>query len=935
MITLEPGTEVDRYVIESVLGEGGMAIVYRARHRDLGSAHAIKQMKVTDPAIRERLLREGRLQSGLKHPNVVSVTDMISIGEAPALVMEFVDGPNLAQLLAQFRPSITQCDAIARGILKGVAAAHGHGLVHRDLKPANILIAKTEDEVIPKIADFGLVKLLEGLDDADGITKDGMIMGTPSYMAPEQLDDARAVDERADVFSLGVILYELVCGQPCFKGNHVPAIWLAISQGNFVAPKKNVPTLPDRMVRAIEGALRVDREARISKVSDLFNVWCTDDDGHQVPVAMSTMTEPGVDDVGPMSDFLVSTQPSAYQNFAFEQTKDSYDEASVLGPGLSLSDDMTVPPPVETAPPPSRMRWYAGSLLLCGLVGYLAAQTGADPTPSKYTTQAITQNESPQKPAKSPVSPVPQTTESLLTLPQPATSANRTQFINAQHALLDANYALAENALRGLIERQPDEGQLHTILAVSFFLRDHLVRAAIESDIGARKARDRAGPGAQLARLADRSWREQKNRTVLLPKWANLASVQAANPMIRLTYLIATRAMFSTEDLLKAIDRAQVQFPKMPAFAIFKLRTLYESGQYAAWMKAAQLIHLRFPGHTSCRLALAKAEVRMGRYADALPRLKVALERDASLIEARTLIAKVYLRMGDEAKRTQQLIMAMNDDVPAEERLAFLHDHGIALASVGRLSEAEKTWRFCLTEAQKNGHPNAALSCARAALDAHLWMAPTKAWTSWTNRMTARLAAPSLEVDVQQFHALGLAWFKAIWAARSGDLSAARRDLAHLRSLTSKTSGLNAAEYLERTLRFEIGLLAQDDDATARALAELEKDQAIPDRQPPCSLRFKRGRIAQRTGKLTTAASEFSAILNETCRPSKHFEYRVAATRIRLASVRIGQGKFAEAAELLKAFKTAWPKADPGLTLVEDARRLARLLPTAVHDATP
>ena len=201
MITLNPGTEIDRYIIESVLGEGGMAIVYRARHRDLGSAHAIKQMKVTDPGIRERLLREGRLQSGLRHPNIVSVTDMISIGEAPALVMEFVDGPNLAQLLAQYRPTIGQCDAIARGILRGVAAAHGHGLVHRDLKPANILIAKTDDEVIPKIADFGLVKLLEGLDDDEGMTKDGMIMGTPSYMAPEQLDNARAVDGRADVFS--------------------------------------------------------------------------------------------------------------------------------------------------------------------------------------------------------------------------------------------------------------------------------------------------------------------------------------------------------------------------------------------------------------------------------------------------------------------------------------------------------------------------------------------------------------------------------------------------------------------------------------------------------------------------------------------------------------------------------------------------------------
>ena len=162
--------------------------------------------------------------------------------------------------------------------------------------------------------------------------------------------------------------------------------------------------------------------------------------------------------------------------------------------------------------------------------------------------------------------------------------------------------------------------------------------------------------------------------------------------------------------------------------------------------------------------------------------------------------------------------MATGDGVPATERLAFLYDHGIALASVGRLKEADKTWRFCLAEAEKSALPNAGLSCVRAALDAHMWMAPAKAWPSWTVRMTALLATPSLEVDIQQFHALGLAWFKAIWAARSGDLTAARRNLVNFQRQTSNASGLNAAEHFERALRFEIALLAQDNDATTTAL---------------------------------------------------------------------------------------------------------------------
>ena len=204
-----------KYEIEGILGEGAMAVVYRARHRELGSLHAIKKLKVTDGTVRERLVQEGRLQSSLQHPNVLSVTDLLSIDGCPALVMEYVHGPTLADFLKQHRPSIEQCDALARDILRGVAAAHAHGMVHRDLKPGNILIAVTEDSLVPKIADFGLAKVI-GKPSSGPLTKSGVTMGTPAYMAPEQIQDFRSVDERADVFSLGAILYELVCGQPCF-----------------------------------------------------------------------------------------------------------------------------------------------------------------------------------------------------------------------------------------------------------------------------------------------------------------------------------------------------------------------------------------------------------------------------------------------------------------------------------------------------------------------------------------------------------------------------------------------------------------------------------------------------------------------------------------------------------------------------------------------
>ena len=120
---LIPGTRFDRYIIQGTLGEGAMAVVYRAEHVELGSLHALKKLKIPGEKVNERLLLEGRLQSSLQHPNVVSVTDLITIDGVPALVMEFVAGPTLAALLDAQRLSIRQCDAIVRDLLKGIAAA--------------------------------------------------------------------------------------------------------------------------------------------------------------------------------------------------------------------------------------------------------------------------------------------------------------------------------------------------------------------------------------------------------------------------------------------------------------------------------------------------------------------------------------------------------------------------------------------------------------------------------------------------------------------------------------------------------------------------------------------------------------------------------------------------------------------------------------------
>ncbi len=274
MADIVPGTVVDnRYTVEAEIGRGGMAAVYRVRHVQLGTLAALKVLTLPAKSIQERLINEGRVQAALQHPNIVAVSDVVVHEGAPGLVMEYVRGPSLDDFLLRRRLTHDQADEIAVGILRGVGAAHSHGLIHRDLKPANIMLAITDHGLVPKVTDFGLVKMILGETDGMSRTRSGVAMGTPSYMAPEQISDAKKVDARADLFSVGAILYELVSNVRAFDGDDMFKIFSSIVGGRFVPVDERVPGLPQRMVDAIHGALDPDLDKRIPDVQRLLDVW--------------------------------------------------------------------------------------------------------------------------------------------------------------------------------------------------------------------------------------------------------------------------------------------------------------------------------------------------------------------------------------------------------------------------------------------------------------------------------------------------------------------------------------------------------------------------------------------------------------------------------------------------------------------------------------
>ncbi|MEZ4319974.1 MAG: serine/threonine-protein kinase [Myxococcota bacterium] len=231
-MSLKVGQTVDRYAVEAELGVGGMATVYRVRHTTLGSLHALKVLHVEGRGITERLLAEGRVQAGLDHPNALVVTDVIDVEGRPGLVMEFVDGGTLDQWVDAKNPSREARLAAFRGVCEAVASAHEKGWIHRDLKPANVLMKPIGQRSVPKVADFGLVKAVVGDQPHDGPrTRGGIPMGTPGYMAPEQIESAANVDARADVYSLGCILVWLLSGSEAFAADTMLDVFVKVAAG--------------------------------------------------------------------------------------------------------------------------------------------------------------------------------------------------------------------------------------------------------------------------------------------------------------------------------------------------------------------------------------------------------------------------------------------------------------------------------------------------------------------------------------------------------------------------------------------------------------------------------------------------------------------------------------------------------------------------------
>ena len=341
----DPKVIAGRYQVEKRLGAGAMGVVYKAKDLTLRRPVAIKTIRFDTMAasrtasddLRERFKREARTAAHLKHPNIVTIYDIGDVEGLSYIAMEFIDGVGLERILADSgKLSPARAAGLTAQVADALGYAHEHGVIHRDIKPANIMVEAGERV---KLTDFGIAK---PMDSAEDLTATGSLLGTPSYMSPEQARGQK-VDGRSDLFSVGCVLYELLTGRKAFGGETITGILMKIITEEPPPIREADPLVPDDAVRIVAKVLQKAPEKRYQTGRQLADdLLALTQPGHVPTVRQADVpTAPGTAGVAA----TIATPPTAQGTIS---------SSSTVARGASAGGAATVPsvPPTELVSPP-------------------------------------------------------------------------------------------------------------------------------------------------------------------------------------------------------------------------------------------------------------------------------------------------------------------------------------------------------------------------------------------------------------------------------------------------------------------------------------------------------------------------------------------------------------------------------------------------------
>ncbi len=359
---------IGKYIVKRELGRGGMGAVYLAEQPGLGREVAIKELvpsAAADPIALKRFLQEAQVMARFSHPNLVQLHDMEQIGGFNYIVLEFVRGKSLRDWLNRGAIPLPQVFAMMHGVLQALDYAHRHGIVHRDMKPENVLLS---DEGAVKVADFGIARLTDdSAAPGNTATKTGTTVGTPQYMSPEQVASSK-VDGRSDLYSAGIMFYELVVGQPPFTASEADGPFTLMAKHVQAPPKPpsvHKPGLDMRLEEVILKSLSKRPEERYQTGQE-FDEAVTKVADRLCPGWQRSL-EPGAD----LSKMVPSAVPSM---------------ASGTMPAMGMPMPNASPPPIQAVYNPTppvkavakkQSTGCMGVLLLCFTLASAAAALAA------------------------------------------------------------------------------------------------------------------------------------------------------------------------------------------------------------------------------------------------------------------------------------------------------------------------------------------------------------------------------------------------------------------------------------------------------------------------------------------------------------------------------------------------------------------------------
>ena len=272
--TLPPGlADHPDYEILRELGQGGMGVVYLAQNKLMGRMEVLKVVGshlINRRGVLDRFLGEIRNAARLHHPNVVTAYSVLRLGESFVLAMEYVNGVDLANLVKTQgpRPVVHSCYFMYQAAL-GLQHAHEHGIVHRDIKPSNLMLSLQGKRAVVKVLDFGLAKVIRGEPTDGTLTYEGQMLGTPDFIAPEQIVNARRADIRADIYSLGCTLYYLLSGGPPFQGDSLYDILQAHHSRNALLLNLARPEVPVELAALVSKLMAKEPERRFQEPKEV------------------------------------------------------------------------------------------------------------------------------------------------------------------------------------------------------------------------------------------------------------------------------------------------------------------------------------------------------------------------------------------------------------------------------------------------------------------------------------------------------------------------------------------------------------------------------------------------------------------------------------------------------------------------------------------